>query len=795
MRVLKATVSIVLLCLVVWIFNTRIGLMPPIGKVLDPGHGIWKNADPLNTSGTMNITTARPRSDILVNYDKDGIPHIFADDEFDLYYAQGFVTARDRLWQMEMQVRLAAGRLSEVFGRRSLGRDIFYRRLGLASAAEIALDSAMKDPGTRIALEAYSAGVNAYIHQLDPSSCPIEYKLFDCRPQEWNPLSSLLTLKLVGETLTGGESEFNMSNARMCFGREVANELFDQAFQDDEPVIPTSVSLPRVTNSGPARTETPGSNNWAVSGSRSANGFPLLANDPHLKLTLPSIWYQLQMQSPHMSVYGVSVPGIPCVVIGFNRDVAWGMTNAAADVADWYHIEFRDSSMKEYRYNGKWEPAMCRIERYQLANSGVAYDTIVYTRQGPVVYDSRTHVKRDYPRQKGMTEGFALRWTIHEKSNDLKTFYLLNKAKSMDDYRKALTYFSCPAQNFVYAGRDKNIAMVSSGRFPLRNQGQGEFILDGSLSGDEWKGWIPMDHVPWVENPARGFVSSANQVLTGPEYPYYIPGHFSLPYRAQRINDRLSTMCPASVDSLRLLQNDSYSGIAAATLPSLLSRLHPERIRNGEEMVRSLKEWDYTFEKNSTAATVFATWWSELYTAIWKDEMESKHMALTWPDYRKTVYLVVNDTNSHWIDNINTPGKETLGDIADASFQKALYELRRKYGPLGDSWKWGNTHVCSIPYIAGIPSFGIGFAGVSGAPNTINALSDQFGPSWRMVVELGPTVKGYGILPGGQSGNPGSYYYDNLLRNWQEGALHELLFLHTENDAKDHIQYTLILKK
>jgi penicillin amidase len=790
---LKVTVWSILLVTAVWALDTRFGLAPPLGRVLSPCTGFWQNAEPLNDTNSFSIRLNGINRDVVVKYDTDAVPHLFAHSNYDLYFAQGFITARDRLWQMDLQARTASGRLAEIFGDRALDGDVHYRRLGLSFAAENALELVLADQDTKEMLMGYTAGVNAYIRQLTKATYPVEYKLFDCKPEEWRPVNTLVTLKLIAETLTGGESDFDMENALGVMGKNSISELFSRSFR--YPVIPDSAKGVYTAAPGISRTDVLGSNNWAISDEKSANGFPILANDPHLKLTLPSIWYQLQLEDPGSNAYGVSIPGVPGIVVGFNGSSAWGVTNASADVTDWYRIAFKDSTRNEYRYNGEWAPTVKRVEKYKVRGGVDFYDTTFYTRQGPVVYDGRNHKKTGLLNPAGDLEGFSLRWTMHDPSNELKALYLLDRAKNYEDYRAAIAFFNCPAQNFVFADK-KNIAMTSSGKFPLRNDDRWKYLRDGSLPADDWQGWIPMDKTPFMEDPSRGYVSSANQVLAGHDYGWFIPGDFALPYRAARINESLDRMTNANVDSMRLLQMDSYSEMAAEVLPDLLKYVDRNDIGigHGKEIFTDLATWDYRFDTSSRAATVFTAWWSELNRGIWGSIMERKGVQMPWPDYCKTVSILTKDTDSRWIGFVKSPVKGALGDIVNAAFEKALYQLRRRYGQYGENWAWGKVSYCSITNLTNIPAFSVRFNGVGGAPNTIDAIAGQVGPSWRMVVALGPSVKGYGILPGGQSGNPGSYFYDNQIPSWQGGRLNELLYLDSPGDMRTQMRSTLTFK-
>lgn len=809
MNLIKSSLAVLLLIAFIWALDSRLGSTPPLGKLLSPTTGLWKNAESGIATGNQSVSVKGIKSGVSVKYDKNYVAHVFADNDYDLYFAQGYVTAKDRLYQMDRQVRTASGTMAEVMGEPELHHDMFYRRIGIAYAAERSIGYVMQDPQTKTMLEAYTDGVNAYIDQLSPADYPVEFKIYNYAPQRWKPVNSLLILKLMSEELTGGESEFDMTNALGRFGIDTLRDLFSQTLAGEEPVVPkntqwqfTQVPVPN-SSKDPAQLQRRlialkdrdgiGSNNWAVDGRSTASGYPMLANDPHLKLTLPTVWYQVQLQQPGMNVYGVSLPGIPGITIGFNDHVAWGQTNSALDVVDWYRIKFKDRSAGEYWYNDKWTSTNKSIQEYKVRNGRTAYDTIVYTHHGPVVYDGLTHILYGHHYGLSPAEGFAMRWAMHDVSNDLKTTYLLNRAKNYEDYRQALSYLSCPAQNFVFASSDKNIAIDCNGKIPLRYKSQGTFVLDGSDPADDWHGWIPMDQLPSVKNPERGFVSSANQPITDSTYPYPIQGWFASYSRAKHINDKLRTMKAANIDSFRLMQADAYSEIAARTLPEMLKYLDRSKFKDDAEIIDEISKWDYTFHKHSRAPLIFSEWQHQFYDSVWMDNMNAENIAVPWPNVDRTA-LLFNDVNAYWIDNIRTPQKETIGDLINSSFAGTLKTLKEKYGSFGGNWAWTRVMGYELRHMGRIPSFGLRYE-ADGGPNTINALVGGHGPSWRMVVELGPQVKGYGALPGGQSGNPGSFYYDNLFPAWSNGKLNELVFLKSKDDNNDQIKSVLTFKK
>ena len=802
MNKVKALFCIVIPLLLIYSFNTKFGQLPPLMKFLNPFSGFWQNAEPVKVSSSNKIILKGTRENVDVVFDDRMIPHIFAENDHDVYYAQGYVTAMHRLWQMDFQTRYAAGRLSEVVGAQAIEVDRYHRRMGMVFGAEQSLQGILKNPKTREMVLAYTAGINAYIHSLSAASLPVEYKILNFLPEEWTPLKCALLLKQMSAVLAMGSDEFYMSNILNKFGPEVTNNLFPNYPFKEDPIIPkgtkwvfkpltvppTPVAFNQMMSSNTQthqKEDGIGSNNWAVSGEKTVSGYPILANDPHLNLTLPSIWYQIQLNAPGLNAYGVSLPGAPGITIGFNQDIAWGVTNVAADVLDFYQIKFKDNDHKSYWYNDKWNNTTQRLENIKIRGEKTEVDTVTYTHHGPVVYYQKPE---KLSLSNNVPAGNALRWIAHEKSNELMTFYYLNRGKNYEDYRNALTYYTAPAQNFAFASVANDIAITANGKFPLKWKEQGKFILDGTDPKSDWQGWITADQNPTVKNPPRNFVSSANQSSTDQTYPYYINWEFSSYERARRINDKLSAMKNITADSMRVMQSDSYSLFAENLLPGILDKVNLSSLNaTQKEAFNLVYKWNKYFDADEIAASVFDLWSKRLFFNIWDDEFTIATVPMRYPSRDRTIELIIKEPNSKWFDNVKTPQKETLADLVNESFKYTCDSLERKYGAIGKSWEWANVKHTNVPHLAKIPGFGSKTLLIGGAKSTINAMSESNGPSWRMVVELGKTPKGHGVFPGGQSGNPGSQFYDNMIDTWAKGELYDLYFMKSPNDPSAKI--------
>ncbi|WP_247232376.1 penicillin acylase family protein [Telluribacter sp. SYSU D00476] len=813
MKIVKAFLSLIIAAGLVYALSRPWGPVPALGPFISPYTGFWQNGEVLHSDDTtlVELSLDSLREEVAIRYDDIGVPHIFAKNNYDLYYAQGYVTARDRLWQMDLQTRAAAGRLSEVLGPATLEMDRRNRRLGLGYGAEANLKVIMSHPQSREAMVAYAAGVNEYIRQLAPKDYPVEFKLLGYAPEPWGPIKSMLMLEQMTQTLAGGADDLRMTNILKRYGQAVVDDLFPNypVFQES-PIIPegtpwdfkplplpaapkpdapidSSIIVDKSLVSEPP-VEGLGSNNWAIGAEKSVTGYPILANDPHLELTLPSIWYQVQLSGPDVNVYGVSLPGIPSVIIGFNKNVAWGVTNVDADVMDLYEVKFRDTTRAAYWHDNQWKETRKREEVIRVKGQADVREEVVYTHHGPVAF-----YKGEY--HKGPT--MAVKWIGHEPGNSFLTFHSLNRASNYDDYRQALTHYVGPAQNFVFADNSKNIAITVNGKFPLKWKQQGKFLLDGSNPAHDWKGWIPMEQNPHVKNPPRGFVSSANQSSVDPTYPYYINWRQAPSERGVRINERLQTMTQATGDSLRLLQNDNFNVLARNILPTLLTYVKAVSLNSAQKAaVKLLEQWDYQNEPTSVAASIFEEWHPTLADAIWKDEFTSDTLFMRYPTRDRTLYMLLNQPDAPWFDNVKTPARETIRDVVAGSFKAAMDTLTIHHGPMGTKWQWALVKDTEIRHLTRmLKPFNTLPIRNGGGGSIVNATSKHHGPSWRMVVELGPEPKAYGIYPGGQSGNPGSPYYLNLLDTWEKGELKELVYLQSPDQSHPRLTSKVVMKK
>lgn len=793
MKYLKFVFALAFTIALVIALNSKLGQAPPFGKFLNPFTGFWQNAESVKGWKDEEANLAGLKEEVKVYFDDRLVPHVFAKNDEDLYYMQGYITAKFRLWQMEVQTHNAAGRTSEIVGDKTLENDRLQRRIGLGYGAEAAQEYIAKDPESKKLIDAYCAGVNAYIHSLKPKDYPLEYKLLNYAPEEWKPVKVALLLKNMANMLSVYEYDIENTNFIAKYGEANFRKLYPDYWPGDDPIIPagtkfeTPVSLADTTIAVAADKtlesfnnilakpdEINGSNNWAVNGTKTKSGKPILCNDPHLQLMLPSIWYEMHLVSPNMNVYGATLPGSPAVVIGFNDSISWGVTNAGRDVRDWYRLKFKDDSKEEYEYNGRWVKTEKRYEHFKLAGKPEFIDTVLYTRFGPVVFDNSFGIAQN-------KKYLAMRWTAHLPSNEFKTFYQLNCGKNYNDYLHALESYTCPAQNFVFASRSGDIAIKEQGKFPIRSKAaeQGKFVSDGTTAKDEWTDFIPNSANPTSYNPARGFVSSANQHPTDSTYPYYYPGVGTYEqFRNRRINKLLSEGKDIDVAFMKNMQDDNYNLFAQEALPVLLSLLDTTKIKERDELaLAKMDDWDYYNNPNSKGAVYFEEWWTTLSDSLW-DEMADPKNPMKKPNQVTTIALLQNDTVSDFYDILSTPQKETRSQLVTLAFTNAMEKLAKQYNSLEAVADWGTHKATKVAHLARQDAFSSLNVYNGGNRGIINATNSTHGPSWRMIVDEGD-MKGYVVYPGGQSGNPGSRFYDNMVKTWADGNYYEANFIKT----------------
>lgn len=789
--------------------NTKIGSIPPLGKFLSPFHGFWQNAE--NDSIDIESESIEGITDsVNVYFDELLIPHVFANNEKDLLFTQGYVTAYHRLWQMEFQLYSAAGRLAEILGPKIgntslIDVDRQMRRIGLMHGARKSEELFKKEePEIYELIESYSAGVNAYIESLSYADYPIEYKLLDYEPEEWTPLKCFLLIANMNNMLSRGERDLEHTNALKKWGRDVFEILYPERPGVVDPVIPVGTTFdfepikvekpdvtfplfftdPTIENPDPDN----GSNSFVVNGEKTANGRVILTNEPDLSLNLPSIWYIMQLKCPTLNVMGATLPGGPGVTIGFNDSIAWGNTNAKRDLVDWYYIQFKDESREEYLYNGNWVPTKKVIEEIKARGSFSYYDTIIYTHHGPVVYD------RNFTNDRSEVTNLAMRWTAHDASKEIKALYLGNKAENYEDFVEAFSYFSGPPQNYSFASVNGDIALWINGKFPVKWEEQGKFLMDGSDINQEWQTFMPQSHNLHVKNPPRNFVSSANQHAADTLYPYYQYDYNYEYYRGRRINDRLRVMDNITVKDMMNLQHDNFNYNASEALPMMLDSLDSASFTDLEwDYYNKLAGWDYFNNPDRQAPTIYEEWWGKLNRKLW-DEIDSSEVAVYRPNWYNTVEILKDKPDFFMIDNQTTPVKESSGDLYRQTFKETIASLEEYLEKEGNSLLWYQYKNTTIRHLLRISPFSEGEVKVGGNRSIVNAASSSHGPSWRMVVELGDgEVNAWGVYPGSQSGNPGNPTYGQLIDDWASGDYYKLLFETSLSPNHPKIKHSITL--
>jgi penicillin amidase len=792
---------------------------PRLGYFLSPQHGFWKNAEKINTDFNASLIANELKGDVDVYMDDRLVPHIYAQHDEDAYFVQGYLHAKFRLWQMDFQTRVASGRLSEIAGADKLSIDRFFRRLGMvygAEKTEAAINAS--NPVMKATVDAYTAGVNAYIKQLSPEDLPFEFKLMNYAPEQWTPKKTYLFLMFMSYDLTGrsAAADLQLTNTRDYLGYDLFDKLYTNQQDSLDPIIPrgTAFSTPAITPIKPVgsdiaylhkqdpnlalkTSESPaapdknnGSNNWAVAGSKTKSGRPILCSDPHLGLNLPSLWYEVQITTPTHSTYGASFPGSPAVIIGFNDSLAWGVTNAGRDVLDYYDLKFKDSTQSEYWFNGSWQATTNRQEIIKVKDSADVIENIAMTHWGPTMYDA--HYQN--PQSKG--RNLAVKWTAHDASTGVETFYKLNRAKNIDDYLQAISLWKCPGQNFVVATKSGDIAIKQQGNFVARWDHQGDFIMPGSDTAYDWQGIIPMSENPFIKNPERGFVSSANQKPVDATYPYYLGTASSFPlYRGISVNKHLTAMSQITAQDMQAMQTDNYNVFAEMARPALMKFIQLDKLSpDAKRMVGKMTNWNLYNNGQETGITAFKLIWDSVENAVWGDELAGSSIPLTKPESYILLEQMKRDSNFSVADDIRTKNKvETLQEQVMLGVElatKKLVELEKE-----NKLEWSLFKATRVLHLTKIPALSRMNLPIGGGVNIINATSENHGPSWRMVVHLTDEIEAYGLYPGGQSGNPGSPYYDSFVDYWAAGKYYRLLFMTKEKlKANEHTKWHIQFK-
>jgi penicillin amidase len=519
------------------------------------------------------------------------------------------------------------------------------------------------------------------------------------------------------------------------------------------------------------------------------SGKPILASDPHLGLNLPSLWYEVQITTPTHSTYGASFPGSPAVIIGFNDSLAWGVTNAGRDVLDYYELKFKDTTQNEYWYNGAWKSVTKRVEVIKVKDSADVVENIAMSHYGPVLFDANYQ----NPQSNGRT--LAVKWTALNASTGVETFYQLNRAKNISDYSKAIQLWKCPGQNFVVATKTGEIAIKQQGDFVARWDRQGDFIMPGTDSAYEWQGIIPFEENPMILNPARGFVSSANQKSTDASYPYYLGTASSFPlYRGISVNQQLTGRTQLTAQDMQALQTNNYNVFAQQARPALMKFVEMNKLSTeAQRMVGTMAQWNLYNDPSEKGITVFKLIWDSVENAVWGDELAGSTIPLTKPESFVLLEQMNRDSNFRVADDIRTKDKiESLKDQVLLGIEKATLkclELEKE-----NKLSWEAYKATRVLHLTKIPALSRLNLPIGGGVNIINATGENHGPSWRMIVHLTDEIEAYGLYPGGQSGNPGSPYYDSFVDYWAAGKYYRLLFLPKEKlqqheRTKWHIQF------
>lgn len=768
--------------------------------------GYWKIRQS-HPQGEGTVAVAGLSAPVEVVRDRWGVPHLFAQNERDLFFAQGYVHAQDRLWQMHFNRTIGSGRLSTLFGAAPLPADRYLRTLGLRRSAE--RDLALLTPETRGFLEAYTEGVNAFLKSHE-GDLPIEFTMLRVTPEPWTPLDSLAWSRTMSLNLSLNSAlETTRLQLAAKLGPEAVKQLIPPYPAEGPFIMPDTaggaapVLLPSFPMSnaqaGFLRDLAPfvpalgrpdrvwGSNSWVVHGSRTATGKPLLANDTHLGLAMPSVWYEIGLHAGRFDSVGFSLAGLPFVVIGQNRRAAWGVTNLNADVQDIYLEKLDDpKNPKKAMYQGRWEDL--KVVEEQISVKGQEKPEtlrVLYTRHGPLVHGVLPGWTDPRP--------MSMRWASAEGSRLLDGISQVSRAGSWPEFHQALSLWDTPSLNFVYADVDGNIAYQSTARVPVRVPGHdGKMPVEGWSGRFEWQGFIPYEEMPNLLNPASGFIVTANHKVVPDSYPHVLTNDWPPPDRARRINELVGADSSVTMDDMKAFQADTMlrqAGVMRAHLAAVQPANDLER-----QALAALRAWDLRFETDAIGPTIYRAWLRFLLPGTFKDEMGEElmqsagHFVFMQSDMFTAMMQRPNDP---WFDDKGTPKKETRDDIVRRSFSEAVAWLSETRGGDPAGWQWGKMHTMTFAHtplgqgpVAPLNwIFNSKALPVPGEGSTVNANGDDpeqgfkvgFGPSQRYIADLSDLGRSIAVNSTGQTALPFHPHRDDQARMWARGEYHPVL--------------------
>jgi len=761
--------------------------------------------------------------------DSWGIPHIYASNSHDLFFTQGYVHAQDRFWQMEFWRRIGSGRLSEILGESALEQDRFLRTLAWQRVAVQELE--MLGEEERAVLEAYAEGVNAYI-STHRGRLGLEFTLlgltgvrFD--PEPWTPLNTITWAKVMAWDLGGNRSdELLRAQITARLGTSALSELVPP-YPDDYPVIvphPLTGATLRAVSEAAFDThflgegDDVGSNSWVVSGERTETGMPLLANDPHLGIQMPSIWYEIGLHCEPVgpdcpyNVVGSSFASTPGVVIGHNDHIAWGVTNLGPDVQDLFIERVNPENPNQYEYKGEWlDMEIVREEIIVAGREEPVVMDVRITRHGPIINDVVGGMEGEWSFG---WQPLAFSWTALQPGTLMRSLLLLDRASNWEEFREALSYWDVPSQNFVYADVEGNIGYQAPGRIPIRASGDGSMPVPGWTGEYEWVDYIPFDELPRAFNPEEGYIVTANQAVVGPDFPHFLSMDWAPGYRARRIVGLIEADSSLSLEELQAMQGNSSPVWAEDVLPHLLvlpvtdtGRSSSEERRLAEAL-ELLRLWDRRADRESAGAALFEAFRLHLIDLTFGDELGEQLLNQARGSLNVALIDFLEDDASHWFDDVTTPEVEARDEILLLALEEAVEELTETLGRNIEKWRWGELHTAvfdnqslgqsGIRLIERI--FNRGPFPVDGTIATVNntgySINDPYGvdtvPSYRQIVDLDDLANSVSMHTTGQSGHPYHSHYDDMIDPWRNIEYHPMLW--EEADVEADAEGVLVLR-